>query len=34
MPGAFFLKDGSIVKEFRHTTAGDRPDYLALVGLQ
>lgn len=34
MPGAFVLENGEVVKEFRHTTAGDRPDYLRLLELQ
>lgn len=31
MPGAFLLRDGRIVGEFRHRTAADRPDYVALA---
>ena len=31
MPGAFLLKDGRIVRTFRHRTASDRPDYCALA---
>ncbi|MGC4005149.1 MAG: SelL-related redox protein [Pirellulales bacterium] len=27
MPGAFVLRDGAIVKAYRHTTAASRPDY-------
>lgn len=30
MPGAFLVRNGRIVKEFRHTTAADRPDYCHL----
>jgi hypothetical protein len=32
MPGVFLLKDGQVVFSFRHETASDRPDYLALAG--
>jgi hypothetical protein len=32
MPGAFVVRDGRLVAEFRHKTAADRPDYLGLVG--
>lgn len=31
MPGVFFLRDGAIVRSFRHRTIADRPDYLRLV---
>ncbi|MEM1165779.1 MAG: SelL-related redox protein [Planctomycetota bacterium] len=31
MPGVFLVRDGRIVREFRHTSAADRPDYAALV---
>lgn len=31
MPGVFRLEDGVITAEYRHKTAADRPDYLALV---
>ena len=31
MPGVFLLSDKEIVREFRHETAADRPDYLALA---
>ena len=30
MPGAFLVRDGRIVRAFRHTTTADRPDYAAL----
>lgn len=30
MPGAFLLRDGQVVKAFRHPTAAERPDYVAL----
>jgi peroxiredoxin len=31
MPGAFLVHRGRIVREFRHKTASDRPDYTALA---
>jgi hypothetical protein len=31
MPGVFLLHHGRIVREFRHESAADRPDYLALA---
>jgi peroxiredoxin len=31
MPGAFLVADGRIVQAFRHATAADRPDYVALA---
>jgi peroxiredoxin len=31
MPGAFLLFHGQVLRSFRHTSASDRPDYLALV---
>jgi len=31
MPGVFLLKDGTIQRAFRHTTAADRPDYCELA---
>jgi hypothetical protein len=31
LPGAFVLRDGRIAAAYRHRTAGDRPDYLALA---
>jgi peroxiredoxin len=31
MPGVFLLFHGEIVRSYRHQSAGDRPDYLALV---
>lgn len=30
MPGAFLVRDGRIVRAFRHTTTADRPDYVSL----
>jgi hypothetical protein len=30
MPGIFLLKEGEVVFSFRHESASDRPDYLAL----
>ncbi len=32
MPGVFLLKDGQVVFSYRHQSASDRPDYLALAG--
>ncbi len=32
MPGAFLIRDGVIMRAFRHRTAADRPDYCALGG--
>ncbi len=31
MPGVFLIHQGKIVKEFRHETQADRPDYEALA---
>lgn len=31
MPGAFLVRDGKIVREFRHKTAADRPDYCQIA---
>ncbi|MEQ9616791.1 MAG: peroxiredoxin-like family protein [Phycisphaerales bacterium] len=31
MPGAFLVRDGIIVRAFRHETAADRPDYCELA---
>jgi len=31
MPGVFLLFHGEIIRSFRHQSAADRPDYLALV---
>lgn len=31
MPGAFLVRDGMIVREYRHKTAADRPDYCELA---
>ncbi|MBM3847151.1 MAG: redoxin domain-containing protein [Verrucomicrobia bacterium] len=30
MPGVFLVRDGRIVRRFRHSNAADRPDYVAL----
>ena len=27
MPGLFLIRDGEIIKGYRHTNAADRPDY-------
>jgi len=32
MPGLFIVEDVRITREYRHRSAGDRPDYLALAG--
>jgi hypothetical protein len=31
MPGAFVIRNGQVVRSFRHDSADDRPDYLAIV---
>jgi peroxiredoxin len=31
MPGTFIIRDGQIIKEYRHATAADRPDYAELA---
>ncbi|MFN8669860.1 MAG: SelL-related redox protein [Gemmatimonadaceae bacterium] len=31
LPGAFVVSHGAILRSYRHTHAGDRPDYLALA---
>jgi len=31
MPGAFLIHKGEILREFRHETPADRPDYLAMA---
>lgn len=31
LPGVFVIQNGAILREFRHRTAADRPDYVALV---
>jgi hypothetical protein len=31
MPGVFLIHRGQIVRSFRHRTAADRPDYVALA---
>ena len=31
MPGAFLLRDGVIMRAFRHETSADRPDYCELA---
>lgn len=30
MPGVFLIEQSTIIRRFRHRTAADRPDYLAL----
>lgn len=32
MPGVFLLDNGEIVREFRHQSAADQPDYEQLIG--
>jgi len=31
MPGAFLVKDGRVIREFRHQSPSDRPDYSELA---
>jgi len=31
MPGAFLVKDGRVIREFRHPSPSDRPDYVELA---
>lgn len=31
LPGAFVVSNGEVVREFRHQTAADRPDYAELA---
>lgn len=31
MPGVFLVRDGRVIRAFRHATAGDRPDYEAMA---
>lgn len=31
MPGVFLIEDGRVVREFRHQSAADRPDYVAIA---
>ena len=31
MPGVFLLRDGKIVRSFRHRNISDQPDYLKLI---
>jgi peroxiredoxin len=31
LPGVFVIQNGAILREFRHRSPADRPDYLALV---
>lgn len=31
MPGVFFLRDGKIIRTFRHSNTSDQPDYLKLI---
>jgi len=32
MPGIFFLRDGKVVRSFRHRNISDQPNYLKLIG--
>jgi hypothetical protein len=32
LPGVFLMHAGRVLREYRHRTPADRPDYLALVG--
>jgi len=32
MPGVFFLRDGQIIRSFRHRNISDQPDYIKLIG--
>lgn len=32
MPGAFLVRDGAIVRAFRHRLSSDRPDYCSIAG--
>ena len=34
MPGVFVLHHGQVLREFRHESAADRPDYLELAQAQ
>ena len=34
MPGVFLLHEGKVLREFRHRSSADRPDYRALGGLR
>jgi hypothetical protein len=31
MPGVFLLHRGKVLREFRHESAADRPDYVTLT---
>ena len=31
MPGVFLVRDGRVLRSFRHATSGDRPDYVDLA---
>ncbi|HEX6217230.1 MAG TPA: hypothetical protein VFZ38_20495, partial [Vicinamibacterales bacterium] len=31
LPGVFVIQNGAMVREFRHRSPADRPDYLSLV---
>lgn len=31
MPGVFLIRDGAVLREFRHRTAADRPEYCSLA---
>lgn len=33
MPGVFLLHNGEVVREFRHQSAADRPDYEQMIGV-
>ncbi len=33
MPGVFLVRDGKVVREYRHHSVADRPDYIALASL-
>jgi peroxiredoxin len=33
MPGVFLVRDGEVVREYRHRSVADRPDYVALASL-
>jgi hypothetical protein len=34
MPGVFLIREGRVVREYRHEYASDRPDYVALTSVQ
>lgn len=31
MPGIFIIQNGEVIQSYRHRTAGERPDYLAMI---